>query len=65
MSGAEKLLPKELTPQETAALLQRILERVEKAPRRHWVQITAAIATGGGLLVALFGRRLGRVLQPG
>jgi POT family proton-dependent oligopeptide transporter len=34
------------------------------SPAQFWT-MHAAIATGGGLLVALFGRRLGRVLQPG
>jgi POT family proton-dependent oligopeptide transporter len=33
-------------------------------PAEFWA-MHAAIAAGGGLLVALFGRRLGRVLQPG
>jgi POT family proton-dependent oligopeptide transporter len=34
------------------------------SPAQFWT-MHAAIATGGGLLVALFGRRLSRVLQPG
>jgi POT family proton-dependent oligopeptide transporter len=34
------------------------------SPAQFWT-MHAAIATVGGLLVALFGRRLGRVLQPG
>jgi POT family proton-dependent oligopeptide transporter len=34
------------------------------SPAQFWT-IHAAIATAGGLLVALFGRRIGRVLQPG
>jgi proton-dependent oligopeptide transporter, POT family len=34
------------------------------SPVQFWT-MHAAIATGGGLLVALFGRRLGRILQPG
>jgi POT family proton-dependent oligopeptide transporter len=34
------------------------------SPAQFWT-MHAAIATAGGLLVALFGRRLGRVLQPG
>jgi POT family proton-dependent oligopeptide transporter len=34
------------------------------SPAQFWT-MHAAIATGGGLLVALFGRRLGRVLQLG
>jgi POT family proton-dependent oligopeptide transporter len=33
-------------------------------PAGFWA-VHAAIATAGGLLVVLFGRRLGRVLQPG
>jgi hypothetical protein len=35
--------PKELTPQETAALLQRILENVEQDKRNRWVEITCAV----------------------
>ena len=34
------------------------------SPAQFWT-MHAAIATGGGLLVTLFGRRLGRVLRPG
>ena len=33
------------------------------SPAQFWT-LHATIATAGGLLVALFGRRLGRVLQP-
>ncbi len=33
------------------------------SPAQFWT-MHAAIATGGGLLIALFGRRLSRVLQP-
>jgi len=36
-------LAKELTPQETAALLQRILGHVEKDDRNRWVEITCAV----------------------
>jgi hypothetical protein len=36
-------LPTELTPQETAALLQRILEGVEKDKRQRWAEITCAV----------------------
>jgi len=43
MSTAGKPLPKELTPQETAAILQRILEAVEKDERTRWVEITCAV----------------------
>ncbi|MBI3407245.1 MAG: hypothetical protein HY040_02675 [Planctomycetes bacterium] len=43
MSTAGTPLPKELTPQETAALLQRILEAVEKDERSRWVEITCAV----------------------
>lgn len=43
MSSADKPRPKELTPQETAAILDRILEGVEKTPHRHWLQIVGAI----------------------
>lgn len=43
MSTAGTPLPKELTPRETAALLQRILEIVEQDQRNRWVQITCAV----------------------
>jgi len=43
MSTAGTPLPKELTPQETAALLQRILAAVEKDERSRWVEITCAV----------------------
>jgi hypothetical protein len=43
MSTAETPLPKELTPQETASLLQRILTAVEKDRRNRWVEITCAV----------------------
>lgn len=43
MSKVESPLPKELTPQETAALLQRILESVEKDERKRWVEIACAV----------------------
>lgn len=36
-------LPKELTSQETAAILQRILRSVEKDRRNRWVEITCAV----------------------
>jgi hypothetical protein len=43
MNAAETPSPKELTPQETAAILQRILASVEKDRRSRWVEITCAI----------------------
>jgi hypothetical protein len=43
MNAAETPLPKELTPQETAAILQRILAGVEKHQRNRWVEITCAL----------------------
>lgn len=43
MSSAGTPLPKELTPQETAALLQRVLEAVEKDKRKRWVELTCAV----------------------
>jgi hypothetical protein len=43
MSAAEKPVPQELTPQETAELLQRILGAVEKDKRTRWVEITCAV----------------------
>ena len=43
MSTAEKPLPKELTPQETAVLLQSILAAVKKDKRRRWVEISCAV----------------------
>src|SRR6185295_1054115 len=43
MSSAGTPEPKELTPQETAALLQRVLAAVEKDERTRWVEITCAV----------------------
>ena len=43
MSRTVMPITKELTPQETASIRQRILEFVEKDQRNHWVQITCAI----------------------
>jgi hypothetical protein len=43
MNAAETPSPKELTPQETAAILQRILASVEKDRRSRWVEITCAV----------------------
>jgi hypothetical protein len=43
MSKAETPAPKELTPQETAAILQRVLAAVEKDERTRWVEITCAV----------------------
>jgi hypothetical protein len=43
MSTAGTSVPKGLTPQETAVLLQRILVAVEKDRRNRWVEITCAV----------------------
>jgi hypothetical protein len=43
MSAADTPLPKELTPQETAALLHRILGAVDKDERTRWVELTCAV----------------------
>ena len=43
MSAAETPTPKELTPQEMASLLQRVLKAVEKDKRTRWVEITCAV----------------------
>ncbi len=43
MSTQRETLPKEMTPQETAALLQRILDGVEKDKRSRWLEITCAV----------------------
>lgn len=43
MNPAETPSPKDSTPQETAALLQRILAAVEKDERTRWAQITCAV----------------------
>jgi hypothetical protein len=43
MSAPGLPAPKELTPQETAALLQRVLAAVEKDERSRWVEITCAV----------------------
>ena len=42
MSTQHDSSPKEMTPQETAAMLQRILEAVEEEKRKRWVEITCA-----------------------
>jgi hypothetical protein len=42
MSIAAKPSPRELTPQETSALLQRILKAVEKDQHGRWVEIACA-----------------------
>jgi hypothetical protein len=43
MSAAETPAPQELTPQETAAILHRILAGVESEQRSRWVEITCAV----------------------
>jgi hypothetical protein len=43
MSTTATPMAKELTPQETAAILQRILEGVEKDRRGRWVEIACAV----------------------
>jgi hypothetical protein len=43
MSSADTSSPHEQTPRETAALLQRILEAVEKKDRSRWMEITCAV----------------------
>jgi hypothetical protein len=43
MSTQGEPLAKELTPQETAALLQRILDTVKKEQRKRWVEIACAV----------------------
>lgn len=43
MSTAGTPIPKELTPQETAAILQRILAAVQKDKRTRWVEISCAV----------------------
>jgi hypothetical protein len=43
MSIAAKPSPRELTPQETSALLQRILKAVEKNQHGRWVEIACAV----------------------
>jgi hypothetical protein len=43
MSDAQTPLPQTLTPEETAALLQRIVAAVEKDKRNRWVEITCAV----------------------
>lgn len=43
MSDAENPVPNEMTPQETAGILQRILAAVEKDKRTRWVEITCAV----------------------
>lgn len=43
MSSAQMPAPKDLTPQETATILQRILSSVEKDQRNRWVELTCAV----------------------
>jgi hypothetical protein len=43
MDIGETPLPKELTPQETATILRRILAGVEKDRHTRWVEITCAV----------------------
>lgn len=43
MSTAGTPSPKELTPQEAAALLQRVLAAVEKDERTRWIEISCAV----------------------
>jgi hypothetical protein len=43
MSAVAKPSPQELTPQESTALLQRILKAVEKDQRGRWAEIASAI----------------------
>jgi hypothetical protein len=43
VSTTERHLSKELTPEVTAALLQRILTAVEKDKRNRWAEITCAV----------------------
>jgi len=43
MIATETSSPKELTSQETAAILQRILTSVERDQRNRWVEITCAV----------------------
>ena len=43
MSTQGEPLAKELTPQETAATLQRILEAVERNERNRWVEVACAV----------------------
>ncbi|MCI0456037.1 MAG: hypothetical protein L0Z62_03535 [Gemmataceae bacterium] len=42
MSTQQETLPKEMTPQETAVILKRILDAVEEEKRKRWVEITCA-----------------------
>src|SRR5258708_24514646 len=42
MNSENELLSNELTPQETAEILQRILAGVEKDERNRWVEISCA-----------------------
>ena len=43
MNAVGEVVPREPTPQETNALLQRILAAVEKDQRSRWVEITCAV----------------------
>lgn len=46
MSAKQESLPRELTPQETAATLQRILNAVEEDVYSRWVEIICAFVLG-------------------
>jgi hypothetical protein len=52
MSTPEEPQSKELTPQETAALLQQILDAVQKDERKHWVEIACAVLLSLAMLAS-------------
>lgn len=52
MSTPGEPLAKELTPQETAAALQKILEAVRRDERKHWVEIACAVLLSLAMLAS-------------
>ena len=52
MDTPEKPLAQELTTQETAAVLQQILDAVQKDERKHWVEIACAVVLSLAMLAS-------------
>jgi hypothetical protein len=52
MSEQVEPLAKELTPQETAAVLQQILDAVQKDEHKHWVEIACAVVLSLAMLAS-------------
>jgi hypothetical protein len=52
MDADVKSVAKELTPQETAAVLQQILDAVQKDEHKHWVEIACAVVLSLAMLAS-------------